>query len=74
MTETTRFVSKPTAVCILASVIAALFLMMFWAHERYGVEQKRSCMDGVVRPFEWDPEYDEKMLEFTSDVRGCMRG
>lgn len=74
MTETTRFVSNTTTAFIVLLAIAGWLTLMIWVNDRYSMEQQRSCMDGVVRPEVWDPQYDSKMLEFTSDVRGCMRG
>lgn len=74
MTETTRFVSKPTGVVIVALFIAVWVLGMYWAHDRNSAEENRSCMDGLVRPQENEEDYAEKELAWASDVRGCMRG
>jgi hypothetical protein len=73
MTETTRFVSKTTGALILAIVIAAMVLLLGWANERYALEVQRECMSGLTRPDPTVSDYDNKMLEFTSGVRECLR-
>lgn len=74
MTETTRFVSKGTATMLFLLVAAVVVLLTWAANERYQHEEQRGCMSDVVRPEAGDPDYDRLMLEFTSDVRGCLRG
>ena len=74
MTETTRFVSKGTALLLLVLVAAIVVLGVGWASNRYQHEVTRSCMDRVVTP---DPEaidYDTQSLEFAVEIRKCLRG
>lgn len=74
MTETTRFVSKPMGIVILALTITTILGLLFWVEDRYSAEEQRSCMDGLVRPERWEPDYADKQLQWASDVRKCMRG
>jgi len=73
MTETTRFVSKSTAAIMLALALAAMALLFGWANERYALEVQRECMSNLSRPDPDMTDYDNKMLEFTSGVRECLR-
>lgn len=73
MTETTRFVSKSTAAIMLALALAAMALLFGWANERYALEVQRECMSNLSRPDPGMADYDNKMLEFTSGVRECLR-
>jgi hypothetical protein len=74
MTETTRFVSKGTGILMLL-VIAAIVVFLTWlAQERYLKEEQRDCMSALSRPTEGERDYDDKMLHYTADVRGCLRG
>lgn len=72
MTETTRFVSKSTAAIMLALALAGAALLFGWANERYSLEMQRDCMASLERPDPSVADYDQKMLDFTDGVRGCL--
>jgi len=74
MTETTRFVSKRTAILLLLLTAAIVVFMTWLAQERYVVEERRDCMSSLTRPNEWEPDYDKREFEYALDVRECMRG
>jgi hypothetical protein len=74
MTDERTFVSNSTAVVILIAVVTLIGLLMYGAQNRAEQEEQRSCMDGVVAPETRDPQYDDKMLEFTAQIRKCLRG
>lgn len=72
MTETTRFVSKTTAVIILVIVAAALFMGYRWVQERYALEVQRECLSGLERPDPAFAQYDDRMVAYTNGVRTCL--
>lgn len=74
MTETTRFVSKGTALLLLLLVAVIVVLMTNLAMNRYDHEVTRGCMDRLVEPDPDSPTYNQEALLFASDVRQCMRG
>lgn len=74
MTETTRFVSKGTALIMLALVVAVVVLLAWAADNQYESEVTRGCMERLTEPDPKDPNYNQEALLFASDVRECMRG
>lgn len=74
MTETTRFVSKRTAVLLLLLVAAVVVLLTWMAQERYMSEQRRDCMQSLSRPNEWQSDYAEREFKYALDVRECLHG
>lgn len=74
MTETTRFVSKGTALLLLLLVSAIVVLGVWVASNQYQSEVTRGCMERLTEPDPKDPNYDKEALYFASDVRKCMRG
>lgn len=74
MTETTRFVSKGTALVMLLLVSAVVALGVWAASNQYESEVTRGCMERLTEPDPKEPNYNEEALHFASDVRECMRG
>lgn len=74
MTETTRFVSKGTAVLLLLLVGTIVILGAWVASNQYDSEVTRGCMERLTEPDPKDPNYNQEALLFASDVRECMRG
>lgn len=74
MTETTRFVSKGTAVLLFLLVCTIVSLGVWAAGNQYESEVTRGCMERLTEPDPKDPNYNQEALYFASDVRECMRG
>lgn len=74
MTETTRFVSKGTAMLLLLLVAAIVVLLTWMAQERYLAEEQRECMTSVNRPNEWESDYAKKEFDYATNVRECLSG
>jgi hypothetical protein len=74
MTETTRFVSKSTALLLLLLVSAIVVLLVWAANNQYQHEVTRGCMERLTEPDPGAPNYHQEALLFASDVRECMRG
>ena len=72
MTETTRFVSKGTAVLLLVLTAAVVVFMTWLAQERYLAEERRDCMSSLQRPNEWESNYAQREFKYALDVRGCL--
>lgn len=74
MTETTGSTPNGTGLLWVVAIAVIFALLMMRGLDVKQEEVRESCMNGVVAPKASDPEYDDKMLEFTSDVRACLRG
>jgi len=74
MTDERTFVSNSTAVVILIAVVTLIGLLTYGAQHLAEQEQQRSCMDAVVTPDPESIDYDNQALEFTSEIRKCLRG
>lgn len=74
MTETTRFVSKRTAILLLLLTAAIVVFLTWLAQERYLAEEQRDCMSSLIRPNEWESDYAKKEFQYAVDVKECMRG
>lgn len=73
MTETTRYVSKGTALLLFLLVSAVVGLGAWAANNQYDNEVTRGCMERLTEPDPKDPNYNQEALYFASDVRECMR-
>jgi hypothetical protein len=74
MTDERTFVSNSTAVVILIAVVTLIGLLTYGAQHRVEQEERRSCMNSVVTPDPESTNYDDQALEFTSQIRKCLRG
>jgi hypothetical protein len=74
MTGEHTFVSNSTAVVILIAVVALIGLLTYGAQDRAEKEERRGCMEALATPDPESIDYDNQALEFTSQVRNCMRG
>jgi hypothetical protein len=76
MTEIKKLRSKGMRIVIGAALIVfsvALGILLVHGLDRDQESYQRSCMDAVRTP---DPDsefYDQQALEFTSDIRKCLR-
>lgn len=59
---------------LMAIVTVIVMALVWFANENYPNEERRSCMERLVEPDPDEPNYNEKVLLFGSDVRTCMRG
>jgi hypothetical protein len=77
MTEIKSLRGKDTRLIVgIALVVFSVALGIVLVHglDRDAQSYQRSCMDAVRTP---DPDsefYDQQALEFTSEIRKCLRG
>ena len=56
------------AIVIVGALMASIISSEYEAHTT------QSCMDSVVTPDPQSKDYDNQALEFTSEIRKCLRG
>ncbi len=58
----------------LIAIVVVVALMVDAANSQYEEHTTRSCMDNVVTPDPEASDYDQQSLDFTSEIRKCLRG
>jgi hypothetical protein len=60
--------------CIIAIAVVVIYGLKTIGNIQREETQMNSCMDSVVIPDPESIDYDNQALEFTSQIRKCMRG
>lgn len=66
---------KSNALMVACAVALALVVASYAMVVRDGMhaqEQRRECMAALHTPGVEDPEYDQKAVEFTEGIEGCL--
>lgn len=71
MTENPKNESMSWLWFVAIVALAVIFLLSVGIR---GEEAQRSCMDSVVTPDPQAIDYDNQSLEFSSEIRKCLRG
>lgn len=74
MTETTNSSSQGTFLAWLVAIVLAVAVVVALGEGAAERETRKSCMDSVQTPDPKAGDYDRQALDFTAEIRKCLRG